>query len=178
MEDINTTHEDVIAPGAIASGASYSNRINPCGTVAPHSSQVAGETTDIVCGAAGGVSSAPVKRHSHCSPYIYAALRILKDHDYHTYRLTDDPDLPGAILATKGRVSLMISVVHSRKQVPDGHTLRELFPGRVDTARALVKTSPHRVMIWVSSPVIGWRYYRADIGGISYDWDVAKEMEE
>ena len=111
MQNSETNEQDVIAPGAIASGALYSNRINPCGTVAPHCSQVAGETTDIVCGAAGGVSPAPVKRHSHCSPYIYAALRILKDHGYHTYRLTDDPDLPGAILATKGRVTLMISVV-------------------------------------------------------------------
>jgi hypothetical protein len=178
MQNSETNEQDVITPGAIASGASYSNRINPCGTVAPYSSQVAGETTDIVCGAAGGVSPAPVKRHSHCSPYVYAALRILKDHDYTPHRLTGNADLPDAVIATKGRVTLMISVVNSRKQVPDGHTLRELFPGRVDQARDLVKTSPHRIMIWVSSPVIGWRYYRADIGGISYDWDVAKEMEE
>jgi hypothetical protein len=177
MQNAETSGQNMTTLGTIAAGATSSNRINPC-TAAPHSSQVAGETTDSVCGAAGSVSPAPVQRPSHCSPYIYAALRILKEHDYHTYRLTDDPDLPGAILATKGRVTLMVSVVHSRKQVPDGHTLRELFPGRVDTARALVKTSPQRVMIWVSSPVIGWRYYRADIGGISYDWDIAKEMEE
>ena len=45
MQNSETTEQDVITPGAIASGASYSNRINPCGTVAPHSSQVAGETT-------------------------------------------------------------------------------------------------------------------------------------
>jgi hypothetical protein len=177
MQNSETNEQDVIAPGAIASGASYSNRINPCGTVSHESSQVTGETTT-VCGAAGGVSPAPVKRPSHCSPYIYAALRILKEHGYHPSRLTGDPDLPAAIIATKGRVTLMISVVQSRKQVPDGHTLRELFPGRVDQARALAKTSPHRVMIWVFSPVIGWRYYRADIGGISYDWDVAQEMKE
>jgi len=45
MEDISTTHEDVITPGAIASGATYSNRINPCGTVSQECSHVAGETT-------------------------------------------------------------------------------------------------------------------------------------
>jgi len=45
MEDISTTYEDVITPGAIASGATYSNRINPCGTVSHESSHVAGETT-------------------------------------------------------------------------------------------------------------------------------------
>ena len=178
MEDITTTHEDVIAPGAIASGASYSNRINPCGTVAPYSSQVAGETTTIVCGDAGGAVPAPVKKHSHCSPYVYEALRILQDHGYTPHRLTGNADLPDAIIATKGRTTLMISVVYSRKQVPDAHTLRERFPNRVDQARALVATSPHRIMIWVSSPVIGWRYYRADIGGISYDWDLAKEMTQ
>ena len=69
----------------------------------------------------------------------------------------------------------MISVIYSRKQVPDAHTLRELFPEKVDHPSP-GKTSPHRIMIWVISPVAGWRYYRADIGGISYDWDLAKEM--
>jgi hypothetical protein len=40
----------------------------------------------------------------------------------------------------------------------------------------MVKSTPHRVMIWVNSPVSGWRFYRVDIGGISYDWDLAKEL--
>ncbi|MGA2698854.1 MAG: hypothetical protein ABSE74_04350 [Methanoregula sp.] len=176
MQNSETNEQDVIAPGAIASGASYSNRINPCGTVSHESSQIAGETTDTVCGDAGGAEPAPVKKHSHCSPYVYEALHILQDHGYTPHRLTGNADLPGAIIATKGRTTLMISVVYSRKQVPDAHTLRECFSDRVDLARALVATSPHRIMIWVSSPVIGWRYYRADIGGISYDWDLAKEM--
>ena len=175
MQNSETNEQDVITPGAMASGASYSNRINPC-TVAPYSSQVAGETTNTVCGDTGGATPAHLRKHSHCSPYVYEALRRLKDHGYTPHRLTGNADLPGAIIATKGRTTLMISVVYSRKQVPDAHTLRELFPGRVDQARDLVKTSPHRVMIWVSSPVVGWRYYRADIGGISYDWDLAKEL--
>ncbi|MGA2162613.1 MAG: hypothetical protein ABSG28_10540 [Methanoregula sp.] len=178
MTTISITQEDVIAPGAMASGALYSNRINPCGTVAPHSSPAAGETPYTVCGDAGGAAPAPIKKHSHCSPYVYEAMGILKDHGYAPYRLTGDRDLPGAVIATKGPATLMISVLYSRKQVPDGHTLRVLFPETVDHVRALVKTSPHRCMIWVTSPVSGWRYYRADIGGISYDWDVAKEMQQ
>ena len=101
----------------------------------------------------------------------------MQDHGYAPYRLTGTADLPDAIIATKGRTTLMISVVRSRRQVPDGRTLRELFPGRVDRAREMVGISPHRIMIWVNSPVTGWRYYRADIGGISYDWDLAKEMD-
>lgn len=175
MEISETNGQDVIAPGAMASGASYSNRMNPC-TAAPVSSPVAGGTTT-VCGDKGGVPQTPARKHSHCSPYVYSALRRLHDHGYAPFRLTGNADLPDAIIATKGRTTLMISVVYSRKQVPDGRTLYELFPGRVDRARTLVKTSPHRIMIWVSSPVIGWRYYRADIGGISYDWDLAKELD-
>jgi len=176
MQNSETTEQDVIAPGAMASGASYSNRINPYGTAPIASGPATGETTITMCGNAGGGATKPVKKHSHCSPYVYEALRILQDHGYTPHRLTGNADLPGAIIATKGRTTLMISVIYSRKQVPDAHTLRERFPGRVDQARALVTTSPHRCMIWVSSPVIGWRYYRADIGGISYDWDLAKEM--
>ncbi|MEN6396822.1 MAG: hypothetical protein ABFC78_10100 [Methanoregula sp.] len=45
MQNSETNEQDVITPGAIASGASYSNRINPCGTVSDESISVAGETT-------------------------------------------------------------------------------------------------------------------------------------
>jgi len=174
MEDISTTNEDVIAPGAIASGASYSNRINPCETVTAPGSPAAGETTNT--GNAGGVAGTPKRKHSHCSPFVHEAWHILQDHGYTPFRLTGNPALPDTVTATKGHTMLLVSVVRSRRQVPDGHTLRELFPGRVDHARAMAKSSPYRIMIWVNSPVYGWRYYRAEIGGISYDWDMAKEM--
>jgi hypothetical protein len=176
MEISETNGQDVIAPGAIASGASYSNRIIPC-TAAPATSAAAGETMTPLSGTNGGETPVPHKKHSHCSPFVYEALRRLQEHGYTPYRLTGTADLPDTVIATKGRATLMISVVYSRKQVPDARTLRQLFPGRVDRARELVRTVPHRIMIWVSSPVTGWRYYRADIGGISYDWDLAKEMD-
>lgn len=174
MEYISTTNEDVIAPGAIASGASYSNRIIPCETVPATGSPAAGETT--IIGNEGGVTGTPKRKHTLCTPFVYEAMRILQDHGYAPFRLTGNPDLPGAIIATKGPAMLMIAVLYSRKPVKDGHTLRELFPEKVDRARAMVKASPYRIMIWVNSPVYGWRYYRAEIGGISYDWDMAKEM--
>lgn len=176
MEISETNGQDVIAPGAMASGASYSNRIIPC-AAATVSSPAAGETTTPLCGKNGGETPLPHRKHSHCSPYVYEALRRLRNHGYTPYRLTGTADLPDTVIATKGRTTLMISVIYSRKQVPDARTLRKLYPGRVDRARELVKTSPHRIMIWISSPVAGWRYYRADIGGISYDWDLAKEMD-
>jgi len=163
------THEqDVIAPGAIASGASYSNRISPC--------EIAGETTTILTETGSGTASRR-KRGLHRSPLLYEALGILQEHGYAPFRLLDNPDFHDAIIATKEKsAGLLIAVIYSQKQVPDAHTLRELFPKIVDKARAMIPSTPHRVMIWVNSPVAGWRYYRADIGGISYDWDLAKEL--
>ena len=167
--ETRTSEQDVIAPGAIASGASYSNRINPC-------KPVAGETPNLSAKGAGPAASRR-KRGQHRSPLLYEAIRILTDHGYATFRLLDNPDFSEAIVATReGAAGLMIAVIYSRKQVPDARTLRELFPAKVDKARALVRTTPHRTMIWVNSPVSGWRFYRVDAGGIAYDWDLAKEL--
>jgi hypothetical protein len=70
----------------------------------------------------------------------------------------------------------LIAIIYSQKQVPDAKTLRTLFPQKVDKACAMVKATPHRTMIWVNSPVSGWRFYRVETGGISYDWGIAKEL--
>ncbi len=164
-----TTVQDVITPGGIASGALYSNRINPC-------ESVAGETTTILR-EKGGVTKTQKRRGQHRSPFVYEAIRILSEHGYAPFRLLDNPDFSDAIIATKEKsAGLLIAVIYSRKQVPDAHTLRTLFPQKVDRARAIVKATPHRTMIWVNSPVSGWRFYRVDMGGISYDWDIAKEL--
>lgn len=164
-----TNEQDVIASGAIASGATYSNRINPC-------EAVAGETTKI-SGTRGGLT--PGKRGRHRSPLLCEALGLLRDHTYAPFRLLDNPDFTDAIIATKkGSPGLLIAVIYSQKQVPDARTLRELFPEKVDRARALAPTTQYRTMIWVNSPVAGWRFYRVDVGGISYDWNLAKEMGE
>ena len=168
METI-TTGQDVMAPGAVASGASYSNRINPC-------EAVAGETPHLST-TKGGTAAPRRKRGTHRSPLLYEAIRILTEHGHETFRLLDNPGFPDAIVATKeGTYGLMISVIYSQKQVPDAHTLRILFPANVDRARALVATTPHRTMIWVNSPVSGWRFYLVSAGGIAYDWDLAKEL--
>jgi len=164
-----TTAQDVSAPGAIASGATYSNRIIPCKTVA-------GETPDFPS-TTGGTTKTQRKRGQHRSPLLYEAIRLLNEHRYATFRLLDNPDFSDAIVATKeGSTALMIAVIYSQKQVPDAKTLRELFPKKVDKARAMIPSTPHRVMIWVNSPVAGWRFYRVGIGGIAYDWTLAKEL--
>jgi hypothetical protein len=160
-----TTTQDVIAPGAIASGATYSNRINPC--------NIAGETPALPAPTAGTQR----KRGVHRSPLLYEAIGILAGHRYATFRLLDHPDFTDAIIATKDRsAGLFIAVIYSQKQVPDAKTLRALFPEKVDRARAFAGTAPYRTMIWVNSPVVGWRFYRVGAGGIAYDWDLAKEL--
>ena len=70
MDDISTTHEDVIAPGAIASGAWYSNRINPC-------EAVAGETRVICRAGKGGELTAGPENYIRCNAIIIDAMRIL-----------------------------------------------------------------------------------------------------
>ncbi|MGA2161665.1 MAG: hypothetical protein ABSG28_05645 [Methanoregula sp.] len=153
----------------MTSSASYSNRINPC-------EAVAGETTNILR-EKGGVTKTQKKRGLHRSPFVYEAIRLLKEHGYAPFRLLDNPDFTDAIIATKEKsAGLLIAIIYSQKQVPDAHTLRTLFPQKVDKACAMVKATPHRTMIWVNSPVSGWRFYRVEVGGISYDWDIAKEL--
>ena len=162
----------MIDSGAVTSATTHSNPISPCEPPA------AGNTT-IIPGPenSGGATKAHRKRGMHRSPLLYEAIRLLNEHRYATFRLLDNPDFSDAIAATKnGAAALMIAVIYSQKQVPDAHTLRELFPEKVDKARALVPITPYRTMIWVNSPVAGWRFYRVDIGGISYDWDLAKEL--
>lgn len=167
--ETRTSEQDVIGPGTIAAGASYSNRINPC-------EPAAGETTNLSVKRADPAASRR-KRGQHRSPLLYEAIRILTDHGYATFRLLDNPEFSEAIVATRaGAQGLMIAVIYSQKQVPDAHTLRTLYPEKVDKARALVRATPYRTMIWVNSPVSGWRFYRVDVGGIAYDWDLAKEL--
>ncbi len=161
----------MIASGAVTFDATHSNRISTCEAPA------AGETP-VISENSGGATKSRRKRGLHRSPLLYEAIRILNEHRYATFRLLDNPYFPDAIIATKEKsAGLLIAVIYSQKQVPDAHTLRELFPEKVDKARAMIPSTPHRVMIWVNSPVAGWRFYRVGIGGIAYDWDLAKELE-
>jgi len=94
------------------------------------SATVSGEIL-IIRGMQGGVSPATIRRPSHLLAIRIRSPAPLQDPRYAPYRLTRKAELPDAIIATKDRTTLMISVVRSRRQVPDdGRTLRELFPGR------------------------------------------------
>ncbi|HNX18622.1 MAG TPA: hypothetical protein PKM50_09900 [Methanoregula sp.] len=177
MEGTSTSHENTATPEITASGIQYSNLISPCGTVAPVRCPAAGEIPPAIAEKPENVQEIQKRKPSHRTPYIFEALRILDRNGYDACRTVADPHLPQAIIATKGLDTLMIAVICSRRQVPDARTLHELYPENVIRACARAQTSPYRVMIWVTSPVSGWRYYRAYSGGIAYDWEFVKQIQ-
>jgi len=105
-------------------------------------------------------------------------MRLLDEQGYIAYRTIGRNERQVSIIAMKGQDELMITVVSSRKPVQDAKTLLGLFPAKVTKLRTAAKSVRYKTMIWVISPIAGWRYYRVDIGGISYDWDFAKKVAE
>ena len=119
MQNSETNEQDVIAPGAIASGAWSSNRINPCGTVAPHSSQVAGETTTIILHTTeGGDQAESHKRYSRNSSHVHEAMRLLATYQYMPVRLAES-SLPISIIGFKQDDPLLVFVISARKTGPE-----------------------------------------------------------
>ena len=169
---------DVEEPGLIVSGALYSNRIMPCEPAPDTSDVVAGEPTIVIHEDEEGTIGTKKRKHTPCNPYVYEAMRVLNAHDYMPCRLISKTVLPVNIVALKKSEVLMILVIHCRKPVPDAATLHRLYPKKVEYLCALSKPALYRIMIWVNSPLCGWRYYWVNPGGIGFDWDFAKLMEE
>ena len=180
MESIPRTCGSVAVTRVTGSGATRSNRMTPCTAAPVLSAPVAGEILIVIPqDEAGEPKNRTNNDRFPNSPSIHGAIRLLEEHGYEVHRIASRNGQQGNLIATKGREDeLLIAVIHSRTPVPDAKTLRSLFPGKVEWLCAYAKRSRYRVMIWIDSPVIGWRYYRVDIGGISYDWDFAKMMEE
>ncbi len=175
----NTTTDGSVATGiVIGSGAACNHRTIPCEPAPVLSAPVAGETTPIIHEDEAGETGTKQRKHTTCSPLVYEAMRLLEEHGYDADRIISRNGRPVSIVAMKGREELRIAVIHSRKPVPDARTLRGLFPDKVDLICAYVKSAQYKTMIWVTSPLIGWRYYRVESGGLSYDWTFAKMMEE
>ncbi|MFZ1898544.1 hypothetical protein [Methanoregula sp.] len=169
MEGISTTQEDVITPGAIASGATYSNRINPCGTVSHESSQVAGETTTIILHPGeGGKQAVSHKRYSRNSSHVHEAMRLLATYEYNPIRLAES-SLPISIIGFRQDDPLLVFVISARKPVPSAARLHEDFKEPVECLCRMAGSMRYRIMIWVHSPACGWRYYQVYPGGLAYD---------
>ena len=135
MQNSETNEQDVITPGAMASGALYSNRINPC-TVAPRSSQVAGETTTIILHPAeGGKRVVSHKRYSRNSSHVHEAMRLLATYEYMPIRLAESP-LPISIIGFKQDDPLLVLVISARKPVPSAARLTRISKNRWNASAA------------------------------------------
>ena len=176
MQNSETNEQDVIAPGAMASGASYSNRINPC-TVAPHSSQVAGETTTIILHTTeGGNQAESHKRYSRNSSHVHEAMRLLATYEYRPIRLAESA-IPLNIIGFKQGDPLLVLVISARKPVPSAARLHEDFKESVECLCHMAAGMRYRIMIWVHSPACGWRYYTVYPGGLAYDLKFPGSLE-
>jgi hypothetical protein len=173
MQNSETTEQDVIAPGAMASGASYSNRINPCGTVAPISSPAAGETTVIPRAGEGGELTVGPLVYTRCNAIILDAIRILECLGYLPV-LVRKSTIPLDIVGIRADGALIIEVVRSRRPLPDAHTVSTFCRREIDYLREMKPSSQFRMMIWVYSPQCHWRFYDVYPGGI---W-LAKDLME
>ena len=170
MIQTQMTEQDVIAPGAMASGASYSYRINPC-------EAVAGETTVILHTATGGSNAGTAPRYSRNTAHVHEALKILAAHGYVPVRLAESP-LPVSIIAFRKDDPLLVLIISARKPVPSAARLRTDYPGAVEYLCLMAARLHCRIMIWVHSPACGWRYYRVFPGGLAFDHRFPSSLED
>jgi len=173
-----STDGSVAAGIVVASGAACNHRTIPCEPAPVLSATVAGATITIIHEDVAGEPATRQRKHTTCNAFVYEAMRILREHGYELNRLTGGNGRPVSIVAMKGTEVLMIAIIRFQKPVPDAKTLRRMKPELFDQLCASVKPGKYKTMIWVTSPLIGWRYYRVESGGISYDWTFAKMLEE
>jgi hypothetical protein len=166
MQNSETNEQDVITPGAIASGASYSNRINPC-------EAVAGETRVTCRAGTGGELTAGPENYIRCNAIIIDAMHILDCCGYLPV-LVRKSKIPIDIFAIRPEATLIIEVVRSRKALPDAPTVVRECRKEIDYLREMQSSSQIRKMLWVYSPQCRWRFYDVFPGGI---W-LAKDMME
>jgi hypothetical protein len=165
METI-ITEQDVIAPGAMASGASYSNRINPCDTIS-------GESTLIIRTEKGDELTLGPETYTRCNAIIIDSMRILECLGYLPV-LVRKSRIPLDLIGLRADGALIIEVVRSRTPLPDAPTVLRQCRKEVDYLREMKSPSQARKMLWVYSPQCRWRFYDVFPGGI---W-LAKDMME
>ncbi len=174
MTDTSINGQDVNAPGGIASGALYSNRINPCGAVIATGVPAAGETTVIPRAGEGGELAVGPLVYTRCNAIIFDAMHILECLGYLPV-LVRRSKIPLDIVGIRGHEALIIEVVRSRRPLPDAHTVCTFCRTEIDYLREMTPSSQFRKMIWVYSPQCQWRFYDIFPGGI---WLAQDLMEQ
>lgn len=118
-----------------------------------------------------------VKIRMRSLPVVSEAKKILITAGYIPARLSE-PMMPVNLIGLGGRAgTLLVYAVRLKVPVPSAAKLRELCTSRVDQLRVLAGKVIHRVMIFVDSPVCGWRYYLIYPGGLRYDHDFATALK-
>jgi len=184
------THEqDVIAPGAIASGASYSNRISPC--------EIAGETTNVLLPEAGAetipggtpktshrrtvksrktrAGSRRKRRAGSDSPHeiwlrppkgTFEAANILAAEGYIIGKTTG----PAPVFDLVGRSpeqGILVKIVRPREPVRGAARVAELYLPEILLLRTYSRSPADNIELWIFSREIGLARYRV------FDWGIA-----
>ena len=198
-----TIHEQgVITPGAVASGALQSNRINPCETVA-------GETTNVrIAGESGTAPMAPVsgsprrrttrgnrsrkgrrkttsrvRRHAqpgviwqHTPRGTFEAAKILDAEGYIVGKTTG-PDPVFDLVGRSPEQAILVKVVRPRQPVHGAARVAELYLNEIRRLQPYCRTADDRIEIWTFSREIGLARYRVFGWGIGNAGTIAKLLK-
>ena len=167
--ETRTNEQDVIAPGAIASGALQSNRISPC-------QKLAGEPTLIIRAGNGGELALGPETYTRCNAIIIDSMRILECLGYLPV-LVRKSRIPLDLIGLGAGGTLIIEVVRSRTPLTDAPTVLAQCRKEIDYLRVMKSPSQARKMLWVYSPQCRWRFYDVFPGGIWLAKDLMKGDE-
>jgi len=185
-----TNEQDVNAPSAIASGATYSNRINPCETVTVTESAAAGETP-IVPLPENAVGANKPGTTGSARPRTVRTKRRGKG------ARNRKPKLPGVhpprgtfeaadILAREGYFvglmrgrgtafdlvghspegTILVRIVRPKTPVANAREIRELYEKDIRAIQPFCRTSSDNIQFWVFSRENGLLRYRV------FDWGI------
>ena len=185
-----TNEQDVNAPGAIASGALYSNRINPCGTVTVTESTATGETPAVPAPEnAGGADES--KTPGSVRPRTVRTARRRKG------ARTRKPKLPGVhpargtfeaadilvregyfvgLVRGRGAVfdlvgqspagTILVRIVRPKAPVANAREVREIYEKDIRAIQPFCRTPSDNIQFWVFSRETGLARYRV------FDWGI------
>jgi len=185
-----TNEQDVNAPGAIASGALHSNRINPCGTVTVTESTAAGETPVVPAPEKAGGADEPKTPGSVRPRTVRAArrgkgarTRKRKLPGVHPARSTfEAADIlvregyfvglirgRGAVFDLVGHSpegSILVRIVRPKAPVANAREICGIYEKDIRAIQPFCRMPPDNIQFWVFSRETGLARYRVFAWGI------------
>jgi hypothetical protein len=185
-----TNEQDVNAPGTIASGGTYSNRINPCGAVAATTGPAAGETPATPFPGESGKtpearpagSARPrtlrTRRHGkvtrirkaklpgvHPPRGTFEAADILAGEGYLVGRM-QGRDAAFDLVGQSPEGSILVRIVRPKSPVANAREVRELYEKDIRAIQPFCRAPSDNIQFWVFSREAGLLRYRV------YDWGI------